>query len=140
MPNVKPEQKEKAHYLYLTTNKTQKSIAYAVDVSEQTMSGWVREGNWAEEKKRKYYSPEEEIHHLYEQLREIKYDGDNVHHVTATGEETIISLPDYKQIVFEFADAVEQFYKISKPKDLSDKNDAEAYNAMWDIWHELRHS
>ena len=71
MPNVKAEQKEKAQYLYFTTNKTQKNIARAVEVSEQTMSAWVREGDWAEEKKKKFYSPEEEINHLYEELREI---------------------------------------------------------------------
>lgn len=71
MPNVKSEQKEKAHYLYFTSNKTQKHIAHLVQVSEQTMSAWVQEGKWAEEKKKKYHSPEDEIQHLYEQLREI---------------------------------------------------------------------
>ena len=71
MPNVKAEQKDQARYLYFTTNKTQKAIARVVDISEQSMSAWVREGNWAEEKKKKYYSPEQEIHHLYEELREI---------------------------------------------------------------------
>lgn len=71
MPNVKADQKEKAQYLYFTSNKTQKYIAHIVEVSEQTMSAWVQEGNWAEEKKKKYYSPEDEIQHLYEQLREI---------------------------------------------------------------------
>ena len=71
MPNIKTEQKEKAHYLYLTTNKTQKAIAKVLEVTEQTMSAWVREGNWAEEKKTKFYSPDQEIHHLYEELREI---------------------------------------------------------------------
>jgi uncharacterized protein YjcR len=71
MPNFKAEQKEQARYLYFTTNKTQKEIARVTEVSEQTMSAWVREENWAEEKKKKYHSPGEEIHHLYEQLREI---------------------------------------------------------------------
>ena len=71
MPNIKAEQKEKARYLYFTTSYSQKSIARVLNITEQTMSAWVREGNWAEEKKLTYYSPEQEIHHLYEELREI---------------------------------------------------------------------
>lgn len=71
MPNIKADQKEKARYLYFNTNKTQRAIAKVLEIAEQTMSIWVREGDWANEKKATYYSPEQEIHHLYEELREI---------------------------------------------------------------------
>lgn len=71
MPIKKSTEKDKAHYLYFNTAKTQKEIAEMLDITEQTMSAWVRAGNWAELKKATYYSPEQETHFLYEELREI---------------------------------------------------------------------
>ncbi len=71
MPVTKSTEKEKAHYLYFNTAKTQKEIANMLDVTEKTMSGWVTGGNWAELKKATYYSPDQETHFLYEELREI---------------------------------------------------------------------
>ncbi len=71
MPVTKSNEKEKAHYLYFNTAKTQKEIAKLLNISERTMISWVKNGNWADLKKATYYSPEQETHFLYEELREI---------------------------------------------------------------------
>ena len=71
MPIKKSVEKDKAHYLYFNTSKSQKEIADIVEVSERTMCLWVKSGNWAEHKKAMYYSTDQETHFLYEELREI---------------------------------------------------------------------
>lgn len=71
MPLHKTSQKEKAKYIYLTTEKTQKEIADMVGVTAHTLSAWVRKGEWARIKRETFYSPEQEIHNLYEELRQI---------------------------------------------------------------------
>ena len=69
---------------------------------------------------------------------EIMHEGDNVRHRTKNGTEALLSMADYKKIVFAFADEVEEFYKQSKPKDLSRTNDYLAWELMWHEWHALR--
>lgn len=71
MPYTKSRQKELAQHLYFTTCHTQKDIADAVGVTPKSMSVWVRSENWADKKKAQYYSPEQLLHQLYDQLRDI---------------------------------------------------------------------
>lgn len=71
MPYTKTRQKELAKHLYFTTCHTQKDIANAVGVTPKSMSTWVRSENWADKKKEQYYSPEQLLHELYDQLRDI---------------------------------------------------------------------
>lgn len=71
MPYTKTRQKELAKHLYFTTCHTQKAIAEAVGVTPKSMSGWVRSENWVEQKKSQFYSPDQLLHQLYDQLRDI---------------------------------------------------------------------
>jgi plasmid maintenance system antidote protein VapI len=71
MANKKPLQKEQARYLYFHTHKSQKEIAASVGVTPKSISHWVCTEKWAEQKKALYYSPEQLIQQLYNQLREI---------------------------------------------------------------------
>ena len=71
MPTYKSTEKEKAHYLYLNTAKTQKEIAEFLGITEKTISVWIKNGNWANFKKATYYSPDQATNFLYEELREI---------------------------------------------------------------------
>lgn len=71
MANLKGDEKERARYLYFTTNASQARIARDLRVSERTISVWATEGNWRDLKKQNYYSPQEEVQQLYEELRAI---------------------------------------------------------------------
>ena len=71
MPLSKKEQKVQARFLYFTSAASQKEIAFTVGVTEKTMSGWVRKGNWAAQKDLAFHSPDKETHHLYQELRQI---------------------------------------------------------------------
>ncbi|QNF31213.1 hypothetical protein HUW51_00200 (plasmid) [Adhaeribacter swui] len=62
-----------------------------------------------------------------------------IKHITDSGQEAIIDFEEYKTLVFNFADKVEQFYKNSAPKTIpSDESDKKAYLAFWKEWRELR--
>jgi transposase-like protein len=71
MPNLRIDKKERARHFFLTTSLTQAEIALQVNISQRTLSHWVREGNWRELKKSLFYSPQAEIQRLYEELRTI---------------------------------------------------------------------
>ena len=71
MPFKKSSAKALARYLYFNTSATQMQIAHAVWVSEQTMSAWVRRGQWSTVKQATVYSPDQETANLYEELRII---------------------------------------------------------------------
>lgn len=71
MARPKTLQKQQAKYLYFTTSRTQREIAAAIGVTPNALSRWVTKEAWAEEKKKAYYSPEQLLHQLYEELREI---------------------------------------------------------------------
>lgn len=71
MPLTKSGAKELARYLYFHTAASQKQIAQAVFVTEKTLYNWMRRGNWATLKKATFYSPDQETHYLYEELRAI---------------------------------------------------------------------
>jgi hypothetical protein len=69
MAQRKARQRQHARYLYFRTALSQKAIAGAVGVSERSLYSWIRTEKWAEQKEATYYSPEQEIHQLFEQLR-----------------------------------------------------------------------
>ena len=62
-----------------------------------------------------------------------------VKHISESGQEITIAIEEYKKKVFDFADEVEQFYKISRskviPEDDFDKN---GYLTFWKEWKILR--
>lgn len=73
MPNYKNTKREQARYLYFNTSKTQREIARVLEVTEKTLSTWARRGRWADIKKSTLYSSEQELHNLFEELKQINY-------------------------------------------------------------------
>lgn len=64
---------------------------------------------------------------------------DLIQHTTENGNSTIISKENYKKIVFDFVDKVEEFYNSSLPKILPDDDlEIESYEEIWKEWHTLR--
>jgi hypothetical protein len=60
--------------------------------------------------------------------------------VTEAGRETLISIDDYRNDVFAFADKIEDFYKKSSPKKLSEADAMmrDGYTAFWNEWRRRR--
>ena len=51
----------------------------------------------------------------------------------------IIKIEDYKKMVYDFVDKVEEFYQSSLPKILpKDEFELGAYEEIWEEWRELR--
>lgn len=71
---------------------------------------------------------------------EIIHTADNkVKHKLQNGYQAVIDKHDYKNIVIDFADRVEQFFKSSKPKTLpTDEHEKAGYLAFWKEWRTLR--
>ena len=64
--------------------------------------------------------------------------GGLVRHISNNGSETTITEEEYRKIVLDFADKVEQFY-IDNPRTLPDDEfDLQGYNGFWRDWKELR--
>ena len=60
--------------------------------------------------------------------------------ITESGKKTEISIEEYKQTVFAFADKIENFYKESKEKDLpNDELDRNGYIAFLNEWKARRY-
>jgi hypothetical protein len=63
----------------------------------------------------------------------------NIRHSTEAGQFALVSNEIYRQIVFEFADRVEDFYKMSLPKSIpSDAFERNGYLAFWREWRAMR--
>ena len=71
MPIQKTTQRSKAFHLYMTTNLQHNQIAEAVGVERRTVGKWVRNYNWATQKRATYYSPDQILNQLFEELRII---------------------------------------------------------------------
>jgi hypothetical protein len=69
----------------------------------------------------------------------IKHIGDGlVKHISNNGSEAIITEEEYRKVVLDFADEVEQFY-IDNPRILPDDEfNLQGYNGFWKDWKELR--
>lgn len=69
----------------------------------------------------------------------VIHEGNTVKLITESGKETVVSMKDYEQEVFRFADRVEAFYKSCSPKILPDDDfDRNGYIAFWNEWHQRR--
>ena len=69
----------------------------------------------------------------------IIHEGNKVKHITDSGQIALLDKEEYKKIVFDFADSVEQFYKNSSPKkNPDDESDKNAYLEFWKEWRKLR--
>ena len=64
--------------------------------------------------------------------------GNQVKHISNKGSEATITEEEYRMIVFDFADKVEQYYK-DNPRILpKNEFDLQAYNNFWKDWKDLR--
>lgn len=69
----------------------------------------------------------------------IHTDDGKIKHVTDNGQEAIVDKEEYKKLVLDFADQVENFYKTSLPKTMPpDDFDNKAYLTFWKEWRHLR--
>lgn len=69
----------------------------------------------------------------------VIHEKDRIRLITSAGKETVVSISEYRKIVYQFADKVEEFYKSCSPKILpEDKTDREGYIAFWNEWHRRR--
>lgn len=64
----------------------------------------------------------------------------NVRLITEKGTEAEIDFENYKEIVLNFADKIESFYKGSKPKLVEEQNEMNVigYPAFWNEWNKLK--
>ncbi|MBA5791169.1 hypothetical protein H1R17_00500 [Flavobacterium sp. xlx-214] len=64
-----------------------------------------------------------------------------IKHTSENGTEAIINIEDYKIMVYEFVDKIEEFYAISKPKRIpEDEFDRGSYLEIWEEWKKLRYT
>ncbi|XCP86349.1 hypothetical protein ABXS75_05990 [Roseburia hominis] len=71
----------------------------------------------------------------------VLHDGNTIILELDDGTRERISLDDYKNEVFRFADKIEMFYKSCTPKKLpEDKLDRDGYIAFWKEWHRRRNA
>ena len=69
----------------------------------------------------------------------VIHNGDTVILELENGTRENISITEYKQEVFKFADKVEAFYLSCAPKKIpKDKIDRDGYIAFWNEWHRRR--
>lgn len=70
------EKKELAHMLYIKSDLSQKEIAQKVGISPQSMTTWVREGNWQAMKRSLLTSKSSILSRLYDMLEKmsVKFD------------------------------------------------------------------
>lgn len=68
----------------------------------------------------------------------VKHEENSVLIELKDGYKTSIPLEEYKKAVFDFADEIETFYKLSSPKKIYTDYDKDGYIAMWNEWHRRR--
>lgn len=69
----------------------------------------------------------------------IHTDDGKIKHITDSGQEAIVEKEEYKKLVLDFADQVENFYKTSLPKTIpTDDFDKKGYLTFWKEWRHLR--
>jgi len=64
----------------------------------------------------------------------IKHIGSNLL-IKYQDNEEIISMEEYKKMVFEFVKTVEEKYKKNKKKNIKDRYEKEGYEAFWKEWY-----
>ncbi|OHX65423.1 hypothetical protein [Flammeovirga pacifica] len=69
----------------------------------------------------------------------IHTEDNKIKHISDNGQEAIIDREQYKKLVLDFADQVENFYKTSSPKAIpTDDFDKKGYLTFWKEWKNLR--
>lgn len=69
----------------------------------------------------------------------VMHDGDNVILELDDGTKETVAIEDYKKVVYDFADKVEEFYNSCSPKVLpKDEYERAGYLAFWNEWHRRR--
>jgi hypothetical protein len=70
---------------------------------------------------------------------EVKHIDDEVVLINQKNEQMKITTGEWKQAVFQFADAVENFYQSSQPKQPERDDNHEGYKAFWAEWKRRRY-
>lgn len=71
----------------------------------------------------------------------VKHSGKNVILILDSGAETTVPLEEYKREVYQFADKIENYYKLCSPKNMpSDEFTRNGYIAFWNEWHRRRNA
>lgn len=71
----------------------------------------------------------------------VKHAGNEVVLITEDGTEATVSLEEYRQEVYQFADKIEQFYQSCSPKKRpKDQWERDGYAAFWREWHRRRNA
>ena len=70
----------------------------------------------------------------------VLHDDGNIVLITENNHKNVLSLAEYKMIVFDFADRIERFYKQCSLKAFYDDNDKVSYNLFWNEWHNRRNA
>lgn len=66
-------------------------------------------------------------------------DEGKIKHITDSGQVATVNKEEYKKVVLDFADQVENFYKTSLPKTIPmDDFDKKGYLTFWKEWRHLR--
>ena len=65
----------------------------------------------------------------------VIHEGDCVKIITESQNETIVSILEYTEEVYKFADKIESFYKKCTSKSISDEFEKRGYIAFWNEWH-----
>ncbi len=71
----------------------------------------------------------------------VKHSGRDVILILESGTATTISLEEYRQEVYKFADKIEDYYKHCSPKNVpGDEYERNGYIAFWNEWHRRRNT
>ena len=69
----------------------------------------------------------------------VLHEGENIRLITELEQEESVSLEEYREEVFRFADKVEAFYKVSLPQKIpEDEFGKNGYITFWNEWHRRR--
>lgn len=67
--------------------------------------------------------------------------GEDVKIITENNIETYVDIFDYRKTVYDFADRIENYYKVSLPKTIpTDNFESNGYKKFWNEWHRRRNA
>ena len=94
-----------------------------------------------------FYVPDKELQNVYISGCDngidwtVKHNGSDVMLILENGTEVSVSLEEYQQEVYRFADKIENYYKSCSPKIIpEDKFKRDGYIAFWNEWHRRRNT
>jgi len=68
----------------------------------------------------------------------VTHEGGAVRLTTGSNTQVILSLEEYRTIVFQFADAIQVFYETCSPKSFFDEVAEQGYHRFWTDWTQWR--